>query len=135
MDRSYGESRIKAVLQARQVVLSDGADSSMPSAMAFSREGTAVLIGDAALNAPAEEYDLLLNWKLLLGRASAVLIQQRAESEALSRILGRYSLDQIAAIYFGQIIKQVREQTSAHFSSRVSHDSRSGWFPKQEKFG
>jgi len=93
--------------------LTDHGDGSIPSAMAFSRSGEAVFIGEAALSAPPEDYDLLLNWKLLLGKSTAELLRETTENEALSRILSRLSLDRIAVTFFGALIKLVREKTAA----------------------
>src|SRR5262245_17291614 len=101
------------MLRVHHVGLSELTGTILPSAVAFGRTDDAMLFGKPALSAPPERYDLLLNWKLLLGKSPAALSKERAEHESLSRILDRYSLEEVASQFFGSLFERMREATSA----------------------
>ncbi len=63
-----------------------------------------MLFGQAALISKPSEYDLLTNWRMLVGETETKIGQEKLNDPALERILGKYSLVQIVSSYLDYIV-------------------------------
>jgi Fic family protein/actin-like ATPase involved in cell morphogenesis len=101
------------MLRVHQVGLPGALTTGIPSAVAVEKVGESILVGQSALDAPPDAYDLLLNWKLFLGKNSSALMKQRAEDTSIGRILEKYSPEDIATAFFREVLKRIIASTTA----------------------
>jgi molecular chaperone DnaK (HSP70) len=101
------------MFRVQNVQLGERGETILPTALAFHKKDRDIRIGESALAASSDDYDLLLNWKLYLGKSRASLGKERAENESLSRILDRWSLEDIATSYFEFLRDKIRRTTAA----------------------
>jgi molecular chaperone DnaK (HSP70) len=101
------------MLRVQNIPLGQEPGVPFASAVAVERQTGKLLFGQDALRSRPTDWDLLLNWKLLLGKNAALLNKERAENDSLSRIIDRHSLDEIACRYFAHIFDQITKNTKA----------------------
>jgi hypothetical protein len=107
--QNWEEGRIEpaTMIPVKNIALSQASDGTIPTAIAVQKETGALLFGQEALVSSSVDYDLLINWKLLLGKNLALLNKERAENDSLSRILEHYTLEDLACAYFRHVVDRI----------------------------
>lgn len=77
-----------------------------PTAVAVPIERGKTLIGDEALGLVDSTHLSLVNWKMLLGKSTVDLADEKRNNDQLSKILKETNLDELAEDYFRQVLKQ-----------------------------
>jgi molecular chaperone DnaK (HSP70) len=98
------------MIHVRDIPLGGPAERAFPTAIAIPKAGGMPVVGTDALEASSTGYDLILNWKLLLGKTRAEISKERSNYAGLRRALDSMSLEQLAGKYFQSIITVAESQ-------------------------
>ena len=75
--------------ECRILKIGSNKEEEIPSCVALSRESSVLLFGNEAINADPDDYDLLIDWKVLVGKTQAEIAERATSDEDLHRVLGR----------------------------------------------
>lgn len=90
-----------------EIVQGRKGETVLPSTIAVPRKGGDLLFGTAALVSNPDEYELIANWKLLIGKTNLQIEKESLGSPALEQVLQRYSLSDLLQAYLSYLAKEV----------------------------
>jgi len=98
------------MIHVRDVQLGSTRERMLPTAIAVAKAGGAMRFGIDAIEAPTSEYDLLVNWKLLLGKSRAEIQRERANNAALRNSLELMPIERVVAAYLESVLNTAKSQ-------------------------